>query len=387
MKPSNDRASGLTEATDNGIDSKDVRRADGLLVGYPFGLVSGLFSEIHRWQDDEREHAALCDELCAYALSTFVDGVPVTPTGVDDTEMLRPDVPVVATNGGLDEDTRDVLIHAGASDLAHKRPDKLGDDEVAYWTVSGTPRQTEPGRQVWFEYDDIIHAHGEITAVEDGRIYFDAAKETHVPCLDDAPTRGFTYIDPLVPRLDDTDWHVEPTGETVVATDGGATPHATAEPGDTLHEADGGGPIAARVSDLEPGHETKTVTVDAMDLYEAVDTHHPDDYPSVHLHTDGEQLFVTDHESPFEGADEPHWDEFDGDVVREPVVYRPDDVVRALIDRDALRASLDEFDVGDEIDVLVEDNRPVYLTDGDTSVGIAPQVPDDEAENGGENGD
>lgn len=112
----------------------------------------------------------------------------------------------------------DVLIQSGAQDLAHKRPSNLGPDEVAYWRVTGTPRQTEPGQRIWFASPllDCIHAWGEITRIEAGRIYFDAAHETHLPCLDDAPTRGFTYIDPLLPRLEDAEWSEEPTGEIVV---------------------------------------------------------------------------------------------------------------------------------------------------------------------------
>lgn len=97
--------------------------------------------------------------------------------------------------------SNDVLIHAPATDLAHKWSENLGTDEIAYWRVTGTPRQTEPGQKVWFEYDGRIHSWATITDLADGRLYFDGAQQTDLPCPDDAPTRGFTYIDPLEPRL------------------------------------------------------------------------------------------------------------------------------------------------------------------------------------------
>lgn len=125
-----------------------------------------------------------------------------------------------------DDTDQDIIIHASAQDLGHKWVAKLGDDERAYWRVNGTPRQTEPGRRIWFEHNERIHAWGEIVELEDGRIWFDGARETHLPCLDDAPTRGFAYIDPLFPRLEETEWHVQDTGE-IVMPDGGTDRSST----------------------------------------------------------------------------------------------------------------------------------------------------------------
>jgi|GEM_PF-2326994 len=105
--------------------------------------------------------------------------------------------------------TKDVLISATAGDLAHKRPLALDADEDAYWRVAGTPRQTAPGRRVWFADRDApgdtdrVIGWGEITALEDGRLYFDGARDVCLPCLDDPPSRGFTYVDPVAPRLRD----------------------------------------------------------------------------------------------------------------------------------------------------------------------------------------
>lgn len=38
--------------------------------------------------------------------------------------------------------------------------------------------------------------------MEEGRLWFDAAHPVDVPCLDDAPSRGFAYITQLSLRLD-----------------------------------------------------------------------------------------------------------------------------------------------------------------------------------------
>lgn len=118
----------------------------------------------------------------------------------------------------------DVLIRAGASDLGHKWVETLGADERAYWRVNGTPRRTAAGRRVWFAHLDRIHAWGEITDLTDGRIWFDGAHQTDLPCLDDAPTRGFTYIDPLLPRLENAEWRTLPNGEIEVLSDGRDSP-------------------------------------------------------------------------------------------------------------------------------------------------------------------
>jgi len=100
----------------------------------------------------------------------------------------------------------EVLIHASPSDLAHKHVNNLSDDEEAFWRVSGTPRQVEPGRRIWFEWDGRIHAWGTITALEDGRLWFDGARRVDYECPVEAPTRGFKYIDPLTPHFADGSW-------------------------------------------------------------------------------------------------------------------------------------------------------------------------------------
>ena len=103
-----------------------------------------------------------------------------------------------------DDVSQDVLIHADPEEVAHKHLDEIAHVEDAYWRVNGEPRRTEPWCRIWFEDDGRIHAWGIITDVEDGRIWFDGARSTDLPCPVDAPTRGFKYVDSLTPRLSES---------------------------------------------------------------------------------------------------------------------------------------------------------------------------------------
>jgi len=89
----------------------------------------------------------------------------------------------------------DVLIRADPDSLTHKLARNLDADEVAYWRVSGTPRQTDAGQLIAFARDGRIHTVGEITGVAEGRLYFEAAERTDRPVPRDPPTRGFTYVE------------------------------------------------------------------------------------------------------------------------------------------------------------------------------------------------
>ena len=89
----------------------------------------------------------------------------------------------------------DVLIYADRVDVEHKLRGNLADEhDRCYWTVSGTPRQTEPGCRVLFTDGERVHAAGEITDVEDGRLWFDPLErvDEELPC--EPTTRGFKYV-------------------------------------------------------------------------------------------------------------------------------------------------------------------------------------------------
>jgi len=88
----------------------------------------------------------------------------------------------------------DVLIYADPDDVAHKFPDELPDGHVPYWSVSGTPRQTEPGQSILFCDGEHVFARGEIIELDDGRIWF-----RNLECVDEElpaepVTRGFKYV-------------------------------------------------------------------------------------------------------------------------------------------------------------------------------------------------
>ena len=101
------------------------------------------------------------------------------------------------------ESGEDVLIRASATKIAHKWATNVPAGHECYWTVNGTPRRTEPGRQIWFAcpHTEMIYAGATITKVEDGRIWFTPLRETDVEPPTEPPTRGFTYIEPLAERL------------------------------------------------------------------------------------------------------------------------------------------------------------------------------------------
>lgn len=88
----------------------------------------------------------------------------------------------------------DVLIYATRDDIEHKLEAHVPDHHHCYWTVTGTPRQTEPGQSVLFSDGDRVHARGEITDVENGKLWFRPLERVDETPPTDAPTRGFTYV-------------------------------------------------------------------------------------------------------------------------------------------------------------------------------------------------
>lgn len=90
---------------------------------------------------------------------------------------------------------KDVLIRSSASAVEHKMAGEVPDGEVCYWSVHGTPRQTEPGCRIWFSRDGRLFASGEITGVEDGRIWFEPLQTEDRDAPEDPPSRGFQYIE------------------------------------------------------------------------------------------------------------------------------------------------------------------------------------------------
>jgi len=92
--------------------------------------------------------------------------------------------------------SRDVLIHADEERIAHKRRGNVPAGEQPFWSVNGTPRQTKPGRRIWFEADGELIATAPITTVEEGRIWFEPLVDADGEPPTEPPSRGFTYVDP-----------------------------------------------------------------------------------------------------------------------------------------------------------------------------------------------
>jgi prepilin-type processing-associated H-X9-DG protein len=90
--------------------------------------------------------------------------------------------------------SQDVLISASAADVKHKLRQNVTDGHQCYWRVSGTPRQTAPGASVLFADGHGVHSKGEITALEDGRIWFTPLERVNETAPRDPPSRGFTYV-------------------------------------------------------------------------------------------------------------------------------------------------------------------------------------------------
>lgn len=155
----------------------------------------------------------------------------------------------------------------------------------------------------------------------------------------------------------------------------GGDRQATASIGEPLaqHEEKGGA-VVGFVSDFEPGEATRTISVSTRVFKEAVSERLEDDYVDVHLWTDGEQIFVTDHKYPISPDEEQSFDDYDDKVVRTDVVEPPEDAVRTLVNRDNLRLALDQLNENGLVDLHVGDDWLLVLTDGDETVAVAPRT-------------
>lgn len=161
------------------------------------------------------------------------------------------------------------------------------------------------------------------------------------------------------------------------------TPQTTGEIVESLanHEEKGGA-VAGIVEGFEPGDEMHKLTVDASIFKEAANERLPDDYPSVHLWADGDQVFVTDHKRPFDPDEADTFDDFDNVVVRTDVVEPPEDALRTMVDRERIELALSEFDEHGQIDLYVGNVCPVFFSDGEKTVAISPRAPPSELPGG-----
>ncbi|MFC6768338.1 hypothetical protein [Natrinema soli] len=85
----------------------------------------------------------------------------------------------------------DVLGQTTRNDLEQKIDGEIPVGHLPFWQVAGTPRRTEPGRAIPFSDGQRV-----IATLEGGRIWFSPLEEVDDELPDDAPSRGFTSVDP-----------------------------------------------------------------------------------------------------------------------------------------------------------------------------------------------
>ena len=91
--------------------------------------------------------------------------------------------------------TRDVLIYVpDFEDVRHKLACNLEDDEIAYWVVHGTPRQTGEGASVLFSDGERVVATGDVIGTSENRLWIDGLERDERPNPAEPTTRGFKYV-------------------------------------------------------------------------------------------------------------------------------------------------------------------------------------------------
>lgn len=91
--------------------------------------------------------------------------------------------------------TKDVLIYAPREQTEHKFVENVPDHhDYAFWTVSGTPRQTGPGAAVLFTDGERVYARGAVLECADGELRFEPLERCDEPVPAEPVTRGFKYV-------------------------------------------------------------------------------------------------------------------------------------------------------------------------------------------------
>lgn len=108
---------------------------------------------------------------------------------------------------------KDVLIYSDRETVAHKLEGEIPDHhDYCFWTVNGTPRQTEAGQSILFCDDDRVHARGQILAVLEGEIQFEPLEAVDEELPAEPVTRGFKYVSTEKYRVIDMRLHLRRHG-------------------------------------------------------------------------------------------------------------------------------------------------------------------------------
>jgi hypothetical protein len=151
--------------------------------------------------------------------------------------------------------------------------------------------------------------------------------------------------------------------------------------GETVTEhPDGGGSISVCASAIEPGDDTRSVTLALADLRRAIEHDCGDSYDDVFVHSDGATLGVTDHYEPTDAATVPKLTSdlyTDSGVVRAAALETPDEAVVTFLDREVLLTALAELQT-ETVTVHVDAAFPLVVAQPDgRGVAVAPlQMPE-----------
>lgn len=135
------------------------------------------------------------------------------------------------------------------------------------------------------------------------------------------------------------------------------------------------GSTSARVTEVEPGTETRTVTdVRVCDFRDELTTRLPGDYPEVWLVGDGTRLCICDHEKPIPGSDQPALADQPPGVHRIEVVESGEQSRKSLFDRRKLRQALERFADDERVSIHLNEEHPLVIVGDEEAVVIAPRV-------------
>lgn len=143
------------------------------------------------------------------------------------------------------------------------------------------------------------------------------------------------------------------------------------------------GAVVSRVSDIEPGEATQSVTVDRDELLDEVSTRLPDDYPTVYCWCDGSRIVVTDHKKPADPDAGQTLQNIDDVVHRADAVQPHTGANCTLVARERLQTAIEAVDA-DEVQVHVESSHPVIVEDGGEGAATAPCIRPDVGAGGGD---
>lgn len=150
------------------------------------------------------------------------------------------------------------------------------------------------------------------------------------------------------------------------------TDKVAVELGETIQEHPNGGPVVSTLEINGVGDDSRSIKANVKNLHNAVETDLDDSYDDVHVWARDGRVAFTDHKRPIGGDSALPLSDFSESVVRTDVVETGEDCRRTLVDREATKKALAEFDADETVEVLVAENFPLIFRSDGHAVGIAP---------------